>query len=447
MNSRIVQIISVPLIKDALKLSSSNVVMFLLPLIVTPILSRIYDPSLFGEWGLFSSVFVMIQIILYASYEYVIIQSDEEEVASICALCLMIAMSLIALGVILFRIGLSMEIGFFRNFPCPNYFLAYVWITAWLGIFQNIANRQRRYGLMAASYALMGSSQAIFRIIFGISVLFANGLIAGTVYAQLLNVLFLAYFLHAGFTKEFLGTVSWPKIKTCAKKYYRFPLYDAPSLLLSFAAFNLPIVILSFYFSKTEIGYYSVVIQLLLMPLSFVGTAIGKVYYQQISQNPTNKIRIFEKSLIVVKIVAYLSVLPTLCIALGGDRLIAYFLGEKWTITADMALCLTVWSIPTILTQPLLSLYRCLNRQHTMLVYDALYFTAGIGTLLGACRAGCHLYPTLILYALACSVAKVLLFKDILKQAHIQANALPVPARWLWGGCIFLLAMRLTDIL
>lgn len=447
MNSRIVQIISVPLIKDALKLSSSNVLMFLLPLIVTPILSRIYDPSLFGEWGLFSSVFVMIQIILYASYEHVIIQSDEEEVAAICALCLMIAMSLIALGVLLFRIGLSMEIVFFRNFPCPNYFLAYVWITAWLGIFQNIANRQRRYGLIAASYALMGSSQAIFRIIFGISVLFANGLIAGTVYAQLLNVLFLAYFLHAGFTKEFLRTVSWPKIKTCAKKYYRFPLYDAPSLLLSFAAFNLPIVILSFYFSKTEIGYYSVVIQLLLMPLSFVGTAIGKVYYQQISQNPTNKIRIFEKSLTVVKIVAYLSVLPTLCIALGGDRLIAYFLGEKWTITADMALCLTVWSIPTILTQPLLSLYRCLNRQHTMLVYDALYFTAGIGTLLGACRAGCHLYPTLILYALACSVAKVLLFRDILKRAHIQLNALPVPARWLWGGCTFLLAMRLTDIL
>ena len=447
MNCHLSQMLSAPLIKDSLKLSSSNVMLFLLPLAVTPILSRLYDPSLFGEWGVFSGVFVMIQIILYASYEYVIIQSDEEEVTAICALCLLIAFSFISLCVLLFQIGLFFEIGFFRNFPCPDYLFAYLLITAWLGIFQNIANRQKRYGLMAASYALMGGSQAVFRIIFGLSVLFANGLIAGTIYAQLLNVLFFACFLPAACPKELIRTVSWHKIRTCAKKYHRFPLYDAPSLLLSFAAFNLPVVILSLYFSKTDVGYYSVVIQLLLMPLSFVGNAIGKVYYQQISQNQTNQTQISEKSLTVVKIVAYLSVLPTLCIVVGGDRLIAVFLGEKWTTTADMVLCLTLWSIPTILTQPLLSLYRCLDRQRTLLIYDALYFTAGIGALIGACMAGCRLYPTLILYALACSIARTLLFRDILKRASIRATSLPTPAKWLWGGCILLLAIRLFSIL
>lgn len=447
MNSDGSHIFSVSLMKDAMKLSASQVVLFLLPLAVTPILSRIYEPSLFGEWGVFSGVFVMIQIVLYASYEYVIIPSEKEEVVPVCALCLIIAFSLISLCALLFRIGLRLGIGFFLNFPCPNYLFAYLLITAWLGIFQNIANRQKRYGLMAAGYALMGGSQAVFRIVFGLGAYFANGLIAGTIYAQLLNVLFFACFLPGVFNKKIIRAVSWRKISACAKKYYRFPLYDAPSLLLSFAAFNLPVVILSLYFSKADIGYYSVVIQLLLMPLSFIGTAIGKVYYQQISQGPLNETHLSEKSLTVIKIVAYLSVLPTLCIALGGDRFIVLFLGEKWGMTADMALCLTLWSIPTILTQPLLSLYRCLGRQHTMLAYDALYFTAGIGTLTVACAAGCRLTIALILYALACSMAKIALFRDLLKQAHIGFAALPFAAKWLWGGCIVLLAIRLSFIL
>lgn len=446
MNNGLSKILFLPLIKDSLKLSSSNVLMFLLPLLVTPVLSRIYEPRLFGEWGVFSGVFVMIQVVLYASYENVIIKSDVEEVASICALCLLIASGIISLVAVIFGTGLFFNVVFFTDFPCGNYLFAYLLITMWLGIFQSLANRQKQYGLMSASYALMGGSQAILRIAFGWITVFANGLIAGIVYAQLLNVLFFACFLYRVINKQFIHAVSWQKIKICAKKYYRFPLYDAPSLLLSFAALNLPVVILSFYFSKTAIGYYSVIIQLLLMPLTFVGAAIGKVYYQQISQS-NERSKITEKSMVVVKIATYLSVIPTLFITLGGDKWIVFFLGQKWTMAADTALSLTIWSIPTILTQPLLSIYRHFDKQHTLLLYDAFYFIAGIGTLSVVCVAGLPLYASLALYAMACSIVKTLLFRNILKLAGIRFSSLDLFVKLLWGGCIILLAIRLSFII
>ena len=69
---KITKVLQLPLVRNTLKLSSSSALLMLLPLIVTPILSRLYTPADYGDWGVFSSVFYVINSFLFLSYTFAI---------------------------------------------------------------------------------------------------------------------------------------------------------------------------------------------------------------------------------------------------------------------------------------------------------------------------------------------------------------------------------------
>ena len=62
-----------------------------------------------------------------------------------------------------------------------------------------------------------------------------------------------------------------------------------------------------------------------------------------------------------------------------GGLVVGEILGDRWYTAGEVALCLSLWSVATILTQPLMSLYRLLDKQNRMLAYNVIYFACGIG--------------------------------------------------------------------
>lgn len=412
-----------------MKLSSSNIVLYLIPLIATPILSRIYTPNYFGEWGIFASLFTILSVVLFGCYEHVIIKSTDEEFKYACRLSFYVSIAIIVLVALIFLVGDKLEIPFFLEFPSKTFFILYLILSSVLGIFQNISNRIGAYSILALSFIIAGVGQATLRIFFGYIPIFQNGLIAGTVIAQLVCVLF---FISRKYWIYIINLVTFSKyteVIKLAKKYNKFPLYDAPATLLAFAAFNLPTIILSLYYSRADIGCFSIVIQLLLMPMSFIGSAMGRVYYQQISHSENNN-EIRNKTISILKITIYLSLLPTLFLILGGDKIVIYFLGAKWHLAGVISLCLTLWSIPTILSQPLISIYRAKNCQNIMLIYNIIYFVGGIGATLIGCNLTSNILYVLVGYSLAGFISKILLFNSILKITDVKINMLPR------SGCI-----------
>ncbi len=422
------------LFKNAVKLSSSNVLLYFLPLVVTPILSRIYLPETFGSWGIFSSTTVIITVFLLGCYEYVIVKASQSEIKDVIHLCLLLGGAIIIILFAGFNAGEYSGIEFFINYPSKNLLFIYLIISAGIVICQNYSNRKELYTLLATSYLILGLSQAFFRILFGLIKIPLNGLILGTVVAQGVGLLYMTIKLFK-YSKPLFGNICFYSIKLIAYKYKNFPIYDAPASLFSFGAFNLPIIILSIYFSRTEIGCFSMIIQLLLMPMSFIGSAIGKVFYQQIAEVNNDPDIIHRKALSIAKLLTYLALLPALFILLGGDKIIVLFLGEKWHTAGMMALNLSIWSIPTIMSQPILSIYRNLDNQKRLLFYSALYFFAGAGSIWIGCYFGLPLGLILNLFAVCCFIAKIALTADVYKMANIKFDELPKPA---------LLAMMLT---
>lgn len=413
--------INTPFVLNTAKISFSNILMYLLPIIVTPILSRLYGPEPFGEWGVFSSFITIVTIGIFLGFENTIVKAEEEKIKAIILLCITISLLICILIAIVFYLGITLHIVFFREFPSPGIMIIYLIVYSIYTIFYNLCNRYEQFSSLAGSNIILGISQALFRIIFGIIALTAvNGLILGTTAAEVFAMIFLFFCIAKTSSNWRKQIISISKIKNIITKYKNFPLYDAPSSMMSFAAFNLPVIILAYYFDKQSIGCYSIVLQLLLLPMSFIGSAIGKVYYQELCQHDKTSDQIKITTGKVIRITAFISILPLLIIACGGDKIIVLFLGVKWATAGNVALCLSLWAFPTILTQPLLPLFRTLDKQKILLYYDLGYFILCIGNILVLCYLHFNLYFILITYAIICFVVKICLFRRILLISKLK---------------------------
>lgn len=416
--------------------------MYLLPIVVTPILSRIYSPYIFGEWGVFSASATIISIILFLGFENVIIKVNESEVKNISLLCFVVSIIVTGATFVIFECGSRFNLSYFCTFPETPILIVYLLLYSIYTIEYNIANRYAHYADLSITNLINGLGQATMRILLGVTILgMGNGLILGTTTALLFASVYLFYInkKKAPFHSE---KFSFQSIKKLICTYKKFPLYDAPASLLSFSTFNLPIIILSFYFGKNEIGCFSIILQLLLMPMSLLGSAMGKIYYQELCGGTKSPEIITEQ---FIKILAILSVLPMLFLALGGDKIVIMFLGEKWATAGNVSLCLALWSFPIILTQPLLSIYRHVNKQNVMLCFDAICFAFSIGCILIMGEMQYSLYVILIAFSIICAAIKFGLFFNILFNANLSIirykKFFP-----LWIASILILGYRLLQI-
>lgn len=404
------------LVNGSILLISSNILLFLLPLIVTPILSRIYTPSDFGDWGVFSGAYSIVSVIIFLGLEQAIIKCEESKFPLLVKLCLYTSLAVVLFISIFFIILKLVDVEYFVNFPSVPIFVIYLVCSSIVIVIQNIINRRELYTYMAWGSFLLGLGQAVFRILFSKNPFFYNGLIAGTVFATILNALYYMCVVDPKSMKCLLTRNGISDYKQCISENRRFPLFDAPASLFAFAALNLPIIVLFLFYGKEAVGCFSIVIQLLLMPISLVGAAVGKVYYAKISREG----KLQHTSEYILRFVTFCAILPTLFLALGGDKFLVFFLGEKWVDAGNYALCLMIWSIPTILTEPLIPLYRKLDKQLNLLVYNASYFMLGICFLYLGCKYNLNVCKTLFIFAIAASIAKIGLFIDMLKQTKIN---------------------------
>ena len=142
---KITKVLQLPLVRNTLKLSSSSALLMLLPLIVTPILSRLYTPADYGDWGVFSSVFYVINSFLFLSYENTIVKSNnEKEVPNLIGICVVVSSIVILLTLLTFSVGSLMGVDFFCNFPSVKLLVLLLGAQAIHVIANNIANREKK---------------------------------------------------------------------------------------------------------------------------------------------------------------------------------------------------------------------------------------------------------------------------------------------------------------
>ena len=441
------QILNSPLAKNTLKLSSSNVVMYLLPIIVTPVLSRLYSTEDYGEWGLFSSAYLIVNAVLFLSYENTLVKTkDERELPALSLMCLLVAWCVIALTAVVFLAGRRLQVSFFENFPSLPLLIVLLFTTSFSQLFYNLSNRYEKYSLMAVANVVQGGTQAALRLALSLVKSF-NGLIVGNMLAQFATLVVYVSGLRRQLSQLLSQRPRLGDLGRLMVKYKNFPLFDAPGMILEASIGNLALIILSLYFPKSIIGCYSIIFQFMVLPISLIGSAMSKVYYKEISvAKDVSEISGVTRR--VTKISFLLAMIPITFVVLGGDIFITWYLGDKWAVAGNFALCMSMMSVPIVLTESLLPLYRVIDRQRTRFLFDLVCVLLGLGGLVVACNSMTNVYGVLMVYVVLYSMVRFLLFFNIKKHASVRF----LPKEWaLAVGAILLcytvLFVRLCHLL
>jgi O-antigen/teichoic acid export membrane protein len=168
--------------------------------------------------------------------------------------------------------------------------------------------------------------------------------------------------------------LSWNGIVAGLKRYKKFPLIDSTSALLNTISWQLPVLLLSAFFSPVIVGFYALGMMVLQTPMSFIGGAIAQVFFQRAAEaKREGTLRPLVEN--IFKILIILGLFPMMVLLLIGDDLFSVIFGSQWNIAGIYIQILSVWAFVWFISSPLSTVVAVLEKQSWGLFLNSLVFS------------------------------------------------------------------------
>ncbi|WP_412486418.1 lipopolysaccharide biosynthesis protein [Shewanella chilikensis] len=368
--------------KNVITLMTGTTIAQAVPILITPVLTRMYTPEDFGVLALFISITVILGSIANGRYELAImLPVEDDDAINIAAVGLLIAT--ILSGVLIFPAVFLNDyivavldnqfIGFWLYFV-P----AVVWLLGLYNILNYLNNRMRSYTDMAKAAVYKSVAQATVQLGFGAINATASGLISGQIASHLVANVRLAYNAKRQYH---LNKISWVEMKRLTKRYIDFPKYSMWAALFNTLSYQLLNMIITIFYSVATLGFYSLAQRILGMPSSLIGDSIGRVYFQQatIEKNQTGKaINIFKSTTKKLVLLSCLFFVP-LYFVLPALFEIAF--GEQWRIAGVYSQLVLPIFVFRFVSASLSVTNSVFERQKLSLIWQVFLLILSLGTL------------------------------------------------------------------
>ena len=312
----------------------------LIPLAVTPILSRLYPPEQFGVLALFVSIVASLSALATGRYEFAIMLPRKDVDANNIA-ALSITINLVV-SVALFAIA------FILNKPISKA-LGHESMASWLyvvplavllnGIYSNLkywSNRHKLYFLMAHRQVLQSGGTAAAQLGLGLLRTGAGGLVIGSVAGQALAAGMMTSLVRHH-CPHFWRGIDKRKMLALAKRYRSCPQYLVPAHTLGAVSVQLPTIFINAAFGLAASGFFMLAERAVGMPLALVSASIGDVFRQEISESFLAGERCRVIFISTLKKLVAVATPPFLLLLFFAPALFALVFGEKWRVAGEYA--------------------------------------------------------------------------------------------------------------
>lgn len=344
-------------IGNVIKMFAGNISSQMIIFIAAPIITRIYDPVDFGMMSLIEAAIMIGAVIANLRYERAImLPKSDDEADNILFLCLLtnVLMSFIALLLIIFFGPL---IGEMVGEPEMVKWLWFVPagvllfgirepLTYWFG-------RRKKFGIIAWAQV----SQSIWSVLTKVIAGFVFGstslwLIVGNLNGFLFSAVPLFIMCLKIRLKELSGKITKDKIVTVAKKYREFPIYSSWTALINAIAEDVPIFLLSYYYSVSVVGYFALANKMLRKPIVIISSSITKVLLEKIASLNANNNPLDSAFTKTTMGLGAIGILPFGIIFIWGPDIFSLIFGNEWKIAGEYARVLTPWLFISFMMNP-----------------------------------------------------------------------------------------------
>ena len=271
-----------PALKNVAKISSGTIAGQMISIITLPIITRMYGAEIMGIWATILSVSLIVQAICDIGISSgLMLEETNEGVDNLYRIISTISLLICLLaGVCVFPyfkfIKLEQNIdAFFQSilviiyaFTVKQVNTCYTWL-----------NRYKKYNILMLNPIINYITVAIFAIGFALLGFIKYGYFFAVIFGQILTV----FNMKRQVPKK-MFCFSPELHKKAILKYIDLVKFQMPNNCIIQIRDQLPSILIGSFFGNRVLGYYSVSVKILNMPVSFVGQAVGKVFYQTISE-------------------------------------------------------------------------------------------------------------------------------------------------------------------
>ncbi|HDC5749596.1 TPA: type 8 capsular polysaccharide synthesis protein Cap8K [Staphylococcus aureus] len=353
-----------------LMILSSGIAQVIL-IITTPIITRLYSPTEFGEFTIFSNIAMILIPIINARYDLLIVNTKNDRSANILSqISFLISLLILLLLIPIFAISAWLY---------PNFILDFIFIIIMLflvsltNIFTNYLNKERKYKVLSLINVFRAGSMALLQIIFGLLALGSLGLIIGFSLSYIAGIT-LGY---KTFKKHFNIVRDKEETKALFLENKNQLVYSTPSILLNSLSFSVVVFFIGILYTNTEVGIYGMAIRVLGIPVTIISLGLSKIFMQQANDyyiehgNFRNLLLKFSSILVIVSIILYVP------LYLFSEELVNILLGHSWVDAITVIkIVIPLFVIRLIVSTVSLSVI-VLQKQQLELILQALFL---IGT-------------------------------------------------------------------
>ncbi|HOD72731.1 MAG TPA: oligosaccharide flippase family protein [Deltaproteobacteria bacterium] len=386
------------------KLASGNAFAQALAILITPLLTRLFEPSDFGVAALFISISAIITIISCMRYELsIMLPEDEGEAANLF---------FISLFSVLFITSLASAIIFFSHDGIVKLFQSqelgrYLWLLP-LSILSNgiiLAfnywnARIKAFGRTSRAVVLSSATAQAAKISGGFLGYTTGGVLIGaTVLGQALSAFYMSVSILGKDFKEFSQNITLAKIRQGVVRHKKFPLIDLWGALLNTVSWQLPALMLGAFFSPVIVGLYALGNSVIRAPINLIVGSIAQVFYQRTSEarNRGNIASVVER---VFKRLVSFGLFPMFLLCFMGKDLFIVAFGKEWAEAGMYTQILAPWMFFTFISSPLSVLFSVYERQGTaMLLQSSIFLTRFASLYVGGIMG--NVYVALLLYSIS----------------------------------------------
>jgi O-antigen/teichoic acid export membrane protein len=163
------------------------------------------------------------------------------------------------------------------------------------------------------------------------------------------------------------------------RRYAKFPIFDSWSAFIGSISTTLPIFLLSAFFTSSVVGYYSLGMMVIQMPVLFIGGSISQVFFQRASVIKHEGERDFsnfvEKTILRLM---EIGIFPTIIFLFLGPDLFIVIFGSQWAEAGLYTQIFAIWIFFMFITSPISGLFAIFEQQKLILIFSIVIISLRI---------------------------------------------------------------------
>ena len=366
--------------KNVAKISSGTMAGQAISFITLPVIARIYGAEVMGIWTLINSIATIVNSFSDLGLtNALMLEEDDEKMLRLYNVVTTIVMGIsIASGFVAFiyysivpnDMGInSLFVGILLAiliFTLQQTQICYTWL-----------NRQGKYGILMKNPVINNTVIAIVAIAFGLLGAKTYGYYIATILGQIITLLHMKRFLPI---KMF--TTKIEDYQHVLRNRTEFIKYQMPTNVISQVKNQLPVLLIEGLFGKEILGYYSVSVKVLNIPINLLANALGRIFFQTISDMKRKGEEIGEFAYRNITKAMKVAIVPMIFLVAFGDVFIIILYGETYEMAGTMLQIVSFQNFFTFLMMSSQGITVTLNKQKYAMIswiVQSLGYIMGLG--------------------------------------------------------------------